>query len=75
MKNWLLPVIVLGVSGVGLIFATEKGREQLRGLFERMVKSDNPLGAFNQAFEDQLDTIQHALDRVSQALEGRQLRN
>jgi len=75
MKNWLLPAIVLGVSGVGLVFATEKGREQLRGLFDRISKSDNPLRTFNQAFEEQLDTIQHALDRLSQALEGQQLRN
>jgi hypothetical protein len=75
MKNWLLPVIVLGVSGVGLVFATEKGRSQLRGFFDRMAKSDDPLGTFNRALEEQLNTIQQALDRVSQALEGQQLRN
>lgn len=75
MKNWLLPVIVLGVSGLGLVFATEKGREQLRRLFDRMAKSDDPLGSFNQAFGEQLDNIQHALDCLSQALEGQQLRN
>jgi hypothetical protein len=75
MKNWLLPVIVLGFSGIGLVFATEKGREQIRGLFDRMAKSEDPLGTFNQAFEEQLDNIQRALDRVSQALEGQQLRN
>jgi len=75
MKNWLLPVIVLGLSGIGLVFATEKGREQLRGVFDRMAKSGDPLEIFNQAFEDQLDHIQNALDRLSQALEGQQLRH
>jgi hypothetical protein len=75
MKNWFLPVLVLGLSGVGLLFATEKGREQLLGFFDRVAKSEDPLGTFNRAFEEQLDTIQHALDRLSQALEGPQLRN
>ena len=75
MKNWFLPVLVLGLSGVGLLFATEKGREQMLGLFDRMAKSVDPLGTFNQVFEEQLDNIQHTLDRLSQALEGPQLRN
>jgi hypothetical protein len=75
MKNWFLPVLVLGLSGVGLLFATEKGREQMLGLFDRMAKSVDPLGTFNHAFEEQLDNIQHTLDRLSQALEGPQLRN
>jgi len=75
MKNWFLPVLVLGLSGVGLLFATEKGRERVLGFFDRVVNSEDPLEIFNQAFEEQLDNIQHTLDRLSQALEGPQLRN
>ncbi len=75
MKNWYLPVVVLGLSGVGLLFATEKGRERVLAFFERVAKSENPLGTFNQAFEEQLENIQSALDRVSQALDHPQLRN
>ena len=75
MKNWYLPIAVLGLSGVGLLFATEKGRERVVGFFDRMAKSENPLGAFNQAFEEQLENIQSALDRLSQALDRPQLRN
>ncbi len=75
MKNWYLPVVVLGLSGVGLLFATEKGRERVLAFFERVAKSENPLGTFNQAFEEQLENIQSALDRVSQALDRPQLRN
>jgi hypothetical protein len=75
MKNWYLPVAVLGLSGVGLLFATEKGRERVLAFFERVAKSENPLGTFNQAFEEQLENIQSALDRVSQALDRPQLRN
>jgi hypothetical protein len=70
MKNWLLPVIVLGVSGLGLVFASERGREQVRNFFDRMVESDDPLGEFNKAVEEQLENIQHTLDRLAEALEG-----
>lgn len=75
MKNWYLPAVVLGLSGVGLLFATEKGRERVLGFFERVAKSENPLGTFNEAFEEQLENIQNALDRLSQALDTPQLRN
>jgi hypothetical protein len=70
MRNWFFPVIVLGLSGLGLVFATDRGRERLRILFHRMSQSENPLGAFNQAFEEQLDNIQRALDRLSRAIES-----
>ena len=70
MKNWLLPVVVLGVSGLGLVFASDRGREQLRSFFDRMVSSDDPLREFNHAVEEQLENIQRALDQLSEALES-----
>jgi hypothetical protein len=75
MKNWYLPVLVLGLSGVGLLCATEKGRERLLAIFDRMAKSEDPLGDFNRALEAQVENIQNALDRLSQALEQPRLRS
>jgi hypothetical protein len=72
MRNWLLPVVVLGMSGLGLVFASERGREQVRQLFDRLASSEDPLGEFNNAVENQLETIQRALDRLSEALEASQ---
>ena len=69
MKNWLLPITVLSVSGLGLLFASERGRKRLHTLFEDINNAD-PLGQFNQALEDQLENIQHTLERLSKALEG-----
>jgi hypothetical protein len=68
MKNWLLPIAVLGVSGLGLLCASERGRKRLHTLFEEIHSAD-PLGQFNQAVEDQLDVIQRTLERLSAALE------
>jgi len=71
MKNWLLPIAVLGISGVGLLCASERGRVQLRGLFDRLARSEDPFGEFNEAVESQLDHIQQTLDQLSEALEAR----
>jgi hypothetical protein len=71
MKNWLLPVAVLGLSGVGLVFTSDRGRARMREFFDRLVESEDPLGEFNQAVESQLEYIQKSLDQLSEALEVR----
>ena len=30
MKNWFVPATLLGLSGLALVFASEKGRERVR---------------------------------------------
>lgn len=69
MKNWLFPITVLGISGVGLLLSTERGREQVRGLFDRMMEHGDPFGEFNKFLDEQLNSIQKALDSVAEALE------
>ena len=69
MKNWLLPITVLSVSGLVLLFATEKGREQVGAFFDRLARHGDPLGEFNKFVDEQLDAIQRALDSLSEALE------
>ncbi len=72
MKNWLIPVAVLGVSGLGLLFASERGREQVRGFFDRLLEHGDPLGEFNKFVDEQLSVIQRTLDSLAAALEERQ---
>lgn len=72
MKNWLWPAVVLGLSGIGLVFATDRGREQVRQFFDRLVSSEDPLAEFNSAVDKQLQNIQRTLDRLSEALETSQ---
>lgn len=68
MKNWLFPVAVLGLSGLGLICASERGREQLSSLFNRLVAHGDPVGEFGKVIDEQLDSIQRALDGLARAL-------
>ena len=70
MKNWLLPIAVLGVSGLGLLFASSRGREQLRALFDNLAETEDPFGEFNKAIENELEYIQRTLDQLTEALEA-----
>lgn len=70
MKNWFLPIAVLGVCGMGLIFASSRGRQQLRQLFDRETESDEPFIPFGQVLERELEQIQEVLDQLSETLEA-----
>ncbi|HZU30341.1 MAG TPA: hypothetical protein VFB79_04455 [Candidatus Angelobacter sp.] len=70
MKKWYLPLTVLGLSGLGLVFASERGRARVRQLVDQWMEHGDPLGEFNNFCEEQLKMIQENLDRLSEALEG-----
>ena len=69
MRNWFLPIAVLGMCGVGLIFASSRGRQQLRQLFDREADSEEPFISFGQVLERELENIQEILDQLSETLE------
>jgi hypothetical protein len=69
MRNWLAPLTVLGLSGLGLVCASERGRNGLRSLFERVATEGDPIGEVNRFLDDQLNAIQDTLDRLADALE------
>ena len=68
MKNWLLPVTVLGLSGLGLVFASKRARTRVLTFLDRVAENGDPLGEFNKLCEEQLNTIQSNLDRLAEAL-------
>lgn len=70
MKNWLLPIAVLGASGVGLVFASERGRAHLRNLIDHLANPEETFAPFHQAVENELEYIQRSLDQLSEALEA-----
>jgi len=67
MRNWFVPLTVLGLSGIGLFCASERGRKGLHAMFERLA-TEGP-GELNRFLDDQLKAIQNTLDRLAEALE------
>ena len=72
MKNWLAPLAVLGLSAVGLAVASERGRDRMRALMQRVGQVADPFSEFNKFCDDQLKTIQVTLDRLSESLQEEQ---
>src|SRR6201993_2734704 len=69
MKNWFLPATLLGLSGLALVFASEKGRDRVSNFLDHLLEHGDPLGEFNKFCEEKLETTQHTLDRLSKALD------
>lgn len=67
MRDWFVPLTVLGLSGIGLVCASERGRKGLHTLFQRLA-TEGP-GEVNKFLDDQLRAIQNTLDRLAEALE------
>jgi len=70
MRKWYVPVTVIGLSGVGLLVLTNRGRNAARWLFENMHRAPGTLLEWNEAAQRELDHIQAALNRVAQSLEA-----
>jgi hypothetical protein len=62
-------LMLLSVSGLGLLCASERGLEGLRTFFGRLESGENPIGEVNKFFDAQLKAIRDTLDRLAEALE------
>lgn len=69
MKNWFLPATVLGLTGVALVLSSERGQQRVRHMMDDFLRHGDAIGEFGKFCEEQLDTIQKSLDRLSEALE------
>ena len=63
MRKWGLPLTVVGVSGLGLLFLTARGRQGWRW-------SPDTLLNWSEVAQREMDRIQAALNRVAETLEN-----
>ena len=74
MKKWFLPITVIGLSGLGVLFGTEKGRAQMmkmqrvRGLADELSTAPQRLSQLNESLDDELASIQSSLNEVARRL-------
>ena len=66
MRSWYLPLTIVGISGLGLLFLTDRGRQALRWMAENLHHAIE----WNEAAQRELDRIQVALNRVAESLEA-----
>ena len=68
--KWYVPVAVAGLSGLGLLFLTSRGRAALRWVFDNLDRAPDTLLGWNEAAQRELDHIQSALNRVASTLQA-----
>jgi hypothetical protein len=68
MRKWYVPVTIIGLSGLGVLFLTDRGRKALRWTFENVNRAPEAFLQWNEAAQRELDHIQTALNRVAETL-------
>lgn len=69
MRRWFLPLTVLGLGSVGAFLMSERGRNAVRGLWERYREGADGWRDLNDSVQSELDGIQAALDRIAESLD------
>jgi len=69
MRRWYLPLTLIGLSGIGALLLTERGRSVLSRTLERFWDAPEDLLDWDGSLESELDRIQAALDGIAESLD------
>jgi len=70
MRNWYLPLTVLGVAGLAVLALSERGRESVRRALGRMEDAPEPFRGWNDAAQRELESLREALARLSDTVQA-----
>lgn len=68
MRKWYLPLTVLGLGSLGVLIATDRGRELLRQMGRGLDRAPEQLRDLSAAFDDEVAKIQSTLDSLNDLL-------
>jgi hypothetical protein len=68
MRKWYLPLTVLGLGGLGVLFATEKGREALSRAVDFLDEFPARYSDWSAQTEIEIANIQSAIDKIAHSL-------
>lgn len=68
MRKWYLPLTVLGLGSLGVLVATERGRDMLRQVGRGLDRAPDHLRGLSDAFDDEMAKIQATLDSLNDLL-------
>jgi hypothetical protein len=78
MRNWMIPVAVLGLGGLAALALSDRGQELVRDIFEQIEgESEETLRAiteWNDAAQHELDRLQVAVSQIAQTLSAETVR-
>jgi hypothetical protein len=68
VRKWTIPMAFVGLGGLGAMLFSERGRKLIRSIAERFSTAPGRLAAWNDAAQEELDHIQHAVKELEQSL-------
>jgi hypothetical protein len=64
MRKWTLPLTVVGLSGLGAVLLSKRGRKHVGFTPERSGENTGRLVAWNDSATDELHQIQQAVEEL-----------
>ena len=68
MRKWYVPLTMLGLGGLGWLFASERGQQAVRWVLDNFEDVPEQMAAFNESVDHELARIESALDEIQESL-------
>jgi hypothetical protein len=68
MRNWLFPLTVLGLGGIGALVLSERGRETLHNIVSNIDEAPEKFADLNDTVQRELASIESALNQLAESL-------
>jgi hypothetical protein len=71
MRKWFVPLTMLGIGSLGALILSERGRQALDWIFDRIDEAPGRIAEWNDTAQQELDKIQDALNEIADTLQTR----
>lgn len=71
MRKWFVPLTMLGIGSLGALVLSERGRQALDWIFDRIDEAPDRIADWNDTAQQELDKIQLALNEIAETLQTR----
>ena len=68
MRRWYFPMTVVGLSGLGMLLFTDRGRRSLQWMLQHLPDAPKHFADWNETAQRELERIQSTLNEVAQSL-------
>jgi hypothetical protein len=68
VRKWTMRMTFIGLGGLGAMLFSERGRKMIRSAARHLDATPGRLAAWNDAAQEELDHIQHAVVELEQSL-------
>jgi len=71
MRKWFVPLTMLGIGSIGALVLSERGRQALEWIFDRLDEAPDRIADWNDSAQQELNRIQDSLNEIADTLQTR----